>query len=304
MSTSQFPDRVPFVYIIRDISNNKRYAGVKFSKGCNPTDLLTTYFTSSKTVKRLINDGRIFVVDEIVEFENKDLAMEFEELLLLTVNAHLSDDWYNLAAGRAINPDAVKQSCIDKYGVDNWMKTEAAKEAGIGFKLGNTYGCFERSEQTKNKMSKSFTGRVFSEEHKKKISKARTGTRASDETKSKMSVARKGVPRPATFSEKMSVIMKGENNPMYGKVSHRKGIKDDQLQCEYCGKLANKGNYNRWHGSNCKHANDPHLSLNTTAAQVTTDDSVDPDASGFIVNQVAATNINVNSASYIFLAIA
>ena len=50
--------------------------------------------------------------------------------------------------------------------------------------------------------------------------------------------------------------------------------------------------------------NDPHLSLNTTAAEVTTDDSVDPDASGFIVNQVAATNINVTSASYIFLAIA
>lgn len=51
-------------------------------------------------------------------------------------------------------------------------------------------------------------------------------------------------------------------------------------------------------------ANDPHLSLNTTAAEVTTDDSVDPDSTGFIVNQVAATNINVNAATYIFLAIA
>ena len=50
-------------------------------------------------------------------------------------------------------------------------------------------------------------------------------------------------------------------------------------------------------------ANDPHLSLNTTAAEVTTDDSVDPHASGFIVNQVAATNINVSGGQYIFLAI-
>jgi len=50
--------------------------------------------------------------------------------------------------------------------------------------------------------------------------------------------------------------------------------------------------------------NDPHLSLNTTAAEVTTDDSVDTDNTGFIVNQVAATNINVTSATYIFLAIA
>jgi hypothetical protein len=50
--------------------------------------------------------------------------------------------------------------------------------------------------------------------------------------------------------------------------------------------------------------NDPHLSLNTNAAEVTTDDSVDTDNSGFIVNQVAATNVNVTSATYIFLAIA
>ncbi|MHB8808971.1 MAG: DUF7483 domain-containing protein [Desulfobulbaceae bacterium] len=50
--------------------------------------------------------------------------------------------------------------------------------------------------------------------------------------------------------------------------------------------------------------NDPHLSLNSVAAEVTADDSVDPDASGFIVNQVAATNINVSGATYIGLAFA
>jgi hypothetical protein len=50
--------------------------------------------------------------------------------------------------------------------------------------------------------------------------------------------------------------------------------------------------------------NDPHLSLNTTAAEVTTNDSIDPDVSGFIVNQVAATNINVSGGSFIYLAFA
>ena len=49
--------------------------------------------------------------------------------------------------------------------------------------------------------------------------------------------------------------------------------------------------------------NDPHLSLNTVAAEVTTDDSIDPYSAGFTVNQLAATNINVTSATYIFLAI-
>jgi hypothetical protein len=51
-------------------------------------------------------------------------------------------------------------------------------------------------------------------------------------------------------------------------------------------------------------ANDPHLSLNTTAVEITSNDSIDPDTSGFIVNQLAATNINVNNATYIYLAIA
>ena len=50
--------------------------------------------------------------------------------------------------------------------------------------------------------------------------------------------------------------------------------------------------------------NDPHFSLNTTAAEVTSNDTIDPDSTGFIVNQVAATNVNVNAATYIYLAIA
>jgi len=50
--------------------------------------------------------------------------------------------------------------------------------------------------------------------------------------------------------------------------------------------------------------NDPHLSLNTTAAEVTTDDSIDPHTSGFIVNQLAATNINVSAGTYIYLSFA
>jgi len=50
--------------------------------------------------------------------------------------------------------------------------------------------------------------------------------------------------------------------------------------------------------------NDPHLSLNTTAAEVTTDDTIDPDSSGFVVNQLAATNCNVSGATYIGLAVA
>jgi hypothetical protein len=51
--------------------------------------------------------------------------------------------------------------------------------------------------------------------------------------------------------------------------------------------------------------NDPQLKLNTTTAEATGYDAIDPDNSGFIVNN-NATNfpINVNNATYIYLAIA
>jgi hypothetical protein len=49
---------------------------------------------------------------------------------------------------------------------------------------------------------------------------------------------------------------------------------------------------------------DPRLSMNSSAAEVATDDSVDASSRGFIVNQLAATDINVSGATYLYLAIA
>lgn len=51
-------------------------------------------------------------------------------------------------------------------------------------------------------------------------------------------------------------------------------------------------------------AGDPTLYLNSTAAEVTGVDWIDPDGSGFIVNQESTMNANVNGATYIGLAIA
>jgi hypothetical protein len=50
--------------------------------------------------------------------------------------------------------------------------------------------------------------------------------------------------------------------------------------------------------------NDPYIRLNVSTAEVTSNDTIDTDSTGFVVNQVAATNVNVNAATYIFLAIA
>jgi len=50
--------------------------------------------------------------------------------------------------------------------------------------------------------------------------------------------------------------------------------------------------------------NDPYLALNSTAAEVTTEDWLDTSASGFLVNQVSASNANVNGVTYMYWSIA
>ena len=50
--------------------------------------------------------------------------------------------------------------------------------------------------------------------------------------------------------------------------------------------------------------NDPRLKLDSTAAESSADDCIDPNSSGFIVNQTSFANVNVSTGSYIFYAIA
>lgn len=121
-----------------------------------------------------------------------------------------------------------------------------------GFEPGNTMGCFTRSPETKERMSRAFKGRVFSEQHKEKISSSRKGKRALAKTKQKMSEIRLGIPRPQSWHDKMSGKFLGANNPMFGKPSPMRGKHYPTVECEHCGKAASKGNYLRWHGANCR----------------------------------------------------
>ena len=50
--------------------------------------------------------------------------------------------------------------------------------------------------------------------------------------------------------------------------------------------------------------NDPYLELNTTSAEDTDEDAVDPVSSGIIVNETSASNINTSGVTYIFMAVA
>jgi group I intron endonuclease len=52
--------------------------------------------------------------------------------------------------------------------------------------------------------------------------------------------------------EKLSIAKTGINNPNYKNPNASKHLHTKNYKCEYCDIITTKGNYVRWHGSNCK----------------------------------------------------
>lgn len=87
---------IPFTYLIGWKNLNKYYYGVKYANGCNPADLWTTYFTSSKIVKEYRQKyGEPDIIQVRKTFTNKEYALEWEYRFLTKVNALKSDKWLN-----------------------------------------------------------------------------------------------------------------------------------------------------------------------------------------------------------------
>jgi len=63
----------PYTYLIGWKTQNKWYYGVRFAKGCHPNDLWNLYKTSSKHVKKMIEENGnpdIIQIRKIFEEQN------------------------------------------------------------------------------------------------------------------------------------------------------------------------------------------------------------------------------------------
>ena len=45
---------IPYVYFVKHRSTGLKYIGVRYARGCNPSDFWVSYFTSSKSIHKLI----------------------------------------------------------------------------------------------------------------------------------------------------------------------------------------------------------------------------------------------------------
>ena len=98
----------PYTYLIGWSTLNLWYYGVEFknsSKGvANPTNLWTTYFTSSKTVQDIrLRYGEPNVVEVRKVFETREQAISWERKVLSRMNVLKDTRWVNSNVGGAVS---------------------------------------------------------------------------------------------------------------------------------------------------------------------------------------------------------
>jgi hypothetical protein len=161
----------PFTYLVGWPDHGLFYYGVRYRKGCEPSDLWTKYFTSSKYVaetRRTLGEPTLIEVRRT--FGSEQEARSWETRVLIKIDAQH-------------HPKFLNRSNLPAYPSE---KTPEHIE-NIAAKLRGQ----KRTPEQRAKMGP--TGKTWT---------------LSEETKQKMSLAKKGVPKPDGFGAAVSARMK------------------------------------------------------------------------------------------------
>jgi hypothetical protein len=90
-------ETIPYTYKLIFKPTGQYYYGVRYAKGCNPTDLWDKYFTSSKHIHKLIKEYGLnsFIIKITKTFNDKNDAITHELNVLTRANAHKNGKFIN-----------------------------------------------------------------------------------------------------------------------------------------------------------------------------------------------------------------
>jgi len=222
----------PYTYLIGWPLLNKWYYGVRYAKKCHPADLWTSYKTSSKIVKKFVNDhGDPTVIEIRKQFLTVNEARQWESKVLKRLQVTKNSKWINAHDNKAFDPTTVPR------GITHWTKQDT--EAAIRWK--NREGWKIKSSTGVN-MPKG-------EEH--------WTSKNTDAAKKHQNRMLSNNPNNCPIvKEKKSNYLK-ENNPVFKegvkeKISKAlKGKKRPRKICEHCNKNIADSIYTKYHGNKC-----------------------------------------------------
>lgn len=137
----------PYYYRIKDKITGIYYVGCRYSKGCDPKEFWVTYFTSSETIWKLIEESGLerFEVQKVIP---KIDSYSFETKVLRKVDSKNNPMFYNKHNndfGNGFGLDSYLEFMAEKYGVDHPSKVPEIKEKMVS-KMTKT----RNSEEWKN----------------------------------------------------------------------------------------------------------------------------------------------------------
>lgn len=194
----------PYTYFIGWSKLNRFYYGSRYAKNCDPSELMITYFTSSKLVHQYLNEhGKPDIVQIRRVFKTVDQARTWEHQVLRRLDVVNSEIWLNRTDNRAIQP--MPGSTNPMYG------KIGKKHHRYGVKL---------SDKTKKKIGDKSKQKSITDEFREKMRQIVKGRRHCTETKNKISNALKGRLVSAEHRKNISLHhadVSGKKNPFYGK---------------------------------------------------------------------------------------
>lgn len=116
---------IPYFYIIRHIPTGKKYAGIRYAKGCNPIEFMQPdgYQTSSSIVHEMIKQDGLdaFAIETIVTDFCGLSPGDYEIQFLCENDCAKSNDWLNQhnGTGMLFHTPEFKMIMLEKYGVEN-----------------------------------------------------------------------------------------------------------------------------------------------------------------------------------------
>lgn len=238
-----------YIYKTTNLKNNKVYIG----KSEKDIDENPEYLGSGKILKRAVKKyGRDNFKKEILfETDDVEILNEQEIHYISYYKTKFGDQCYNIANG------GQGGNSLRYYSDEELIKFKEKMSKLVTGEANPFYGK-HHTDETKQLISKKNRGFKHTDEFKKNCSERmlnntiNIGRKYSEERK-----------------KQISELTSGKNNPMYGKTHSIETLekiskniiesKKIKIECEYCHKEVDKGNYNRWHGDNCK--NNPNITM-------------------------------------------
>jgi hypothetical protein len=207
-------DRTPFTYLIGWSSLDRWYYGVHWRKKCNPTDLWTKYFTSSKIVKAFRKKyGEPDVIQVRKVFETSADARCHEMVVLRRIKVVDNPRWLN-------STDHRQHSLPIMIRLNNHIRNR--------FK-GKTYE------------------EIYGEEKARELKESRSQT--NKWRKGKTFEEMYGEERAKELKENLSERTRG--NTWANNSKGWSWAKGKSLTCPRCNKTGSHANMKRWHFNNC-----------------------------------------------------